>query len=199
LRRASTPKIKKRYSVNFNSHFPLAGRHAFLSASKYSWINYDEDKLERVFLASMAAQRGTELHALAHDLIRLGVKLPRTPKTLNLYVNDALGYSMTPEQVLYYSDNCFGTADAISFRRGMLRIHDLKTGVTPSSEHQLEVYAALFCLEYKFRPFEIEIELRIYQNDEVHIYEADPDVIFHIMDKIINFDKRIDAMRQEAE
>jgi hypothetical protein len=185
--------------VNFNSHFPLAGRHAFLSASKYSWINYDEDKLERVFLASMAAQRGTELHALAHDLIRLGVKLPRTPKTLNLYVNDALGYSMTPEQVLYYSDNCFGTADAISFRRGMLRIHDLKTGVTPSSEHQLEVYAALFCLEYKFRPFEIEIELRIYQNDEVHIYEADPDVIFHIMDKIINFDKRIDAMRQEAE
>jgi hypothetical protein len=182
----------------FNTHSQLVGRHAFLSASKYSWTNYDEEKLDRVFLASLAAQRGTELHAFAHEAIRLGIKLPNSPKTLNLYVNDAIGYKMTPEQILYYSDNCFGTADTIAFRRGTLRVSDLKTGVTRVSERQLEVYAALFCLEYRMKPFEIEIELRIYQNNEVQIYEVDPDVITHIMDKIVMFDQRIEAIRMEA-
>lgn len=182
----------------FNAHSNLAGQHAFLSASKYHWINYDDEKLDRVYVAALAAQRGTELHALAHELIRLGVKLPRSQKTLNMYVNDALGFRMTPEQILYYSDNCFGTADAISYRNRKLRISDLKTGVTPTSEHQLEVYAALFCLEYRVKPFETDIELRIYQNDETREYEGDPDVITHIMDKIITFDKRITIIRQEA-
>ena len=182
----------------FNTHSQLAGRHAFLSASKYSWTNYDEEKLDRVYLLSLAAQKGTELHAFAHEAIRLGIKLPRVPKTLNLYVNDAIGYRMSPEQILYYSHNCFGTADAIAFRRNVLRISDLKTGITSTSERQLEVYAALFCLEYRFKPFDIEIELRIYQSNEVRIYEADPDVITHIMDKIVTFDKRIETIRLEA-
>lgn len=184
--------------MNFNSHSYLEGRHAFLSASKYHWINYDDEKLDRVYLAALAAQRGTELHDLAATLIRMGVKLPETPKTLNLYVNDALGFRMSPEQVLYYSDNAFGTADAISFRKDFLRIHDLKTGVTQTSEHQLEIYAALFCLEYRVKPFSIETELRIYQNDEIQVFVADPDVITHIMDKIVTFDKRINQIRAEA-
>ena len=183
----------------FSKHLNLAGKHALLSPSKYAWVNYTEDKMERVFFSAMAAQRGTELHALAHELIRLGVKLPRGSKTLSLYVNDAIGFRMTPEQPLYYSENCFGTADTISFRRNQLRISDLKTGVSITSEHQLEVYAALFCLEYHMKPFEIETELRIYQSDEVRIYEADPDVICHIMSTIIAFDKRISALRLEAE
>ena len=178
----------------FNQHQNLYGKHAFLSASKYHWINYDDDKLDRVFASSAAAQRGTELHAFAHEAIRLGVKLPRSLKTLNLYVNDCVGWRMTPEQILYYSDHAFGTADAISFRKNVLRISDLKTGVTPSSVHQLEVYGALFCLEYHFKPFEIQIELRIYQNDEVFLYEADPDQITHIMSKIVAFDKRIQVL-----
>lgn len=182
----------------FNKHSELAGQHAFLSASKYHWINYDDEKLERVFTARMAAQRGTDLHNFALDAIRLGVKLPKSAKTLHLYVNDAIGYRMTPEQVLFYSENAFGTADTISFRRNKLRIHDLKTGLHPASVHQLEVYAALFCLEYRFKPHEIEIELRIYQNDEVQVYEADPDVITHIMDKIITFDKKLTALRLEV-
>lgn len=184
--------------MNFNTHSRLKGQHAFLSASKYHWIGYTEDKLDRVYLASLAAQRGTELHAFAHEAIRLGIKLPKTDKTLNMYINDAIGYRMTPEQILYYSDNCFGTADCISFRRNTLRIHDLKTGDSPTSEHQLEVYAALFCLEYKFKPFEFDIELRIYQNDEARIYDGDPDAIFHIMDRIVTFDKRINAIREEV-
>lgn len=184
--------------MQFNNHTNLIGQHAFLSASKYHWVNYDDEKIDRVYIAALAARRGTELHEFAHEAIRLGIKLPKTAKTLHLYVNDAIGYRMTSEQVLYYSDNCFGTADSISFRRNKLRIHDLKTGVTATSEKQLEVYAALFCLEYRMRPFEMETELRIYQSDEVKIYEADPDVITHIMDKIITFDKRITAIRLEA-
>jgi hypothetical protein len=183
--------------MRFNPHSDLAGLHAQLSASKYHWINYDDDKMDRTYTQAMMARRGTELHQLAHDCIRLGVKLPSTRKTINLYVNDAIGFKMSPEVVLYYSMNCFGTADAIGFRNRKLRIHDLKTGVNAGSVHQLEVYAALFCLEYNFKPTEIEIELRIYQSNDVQIYIADPDVITHIISKIIGFDRLITNRRLE--
>ena len=146
--------------MNFNKHSNLEGQHAFLSASKYHWINYDEEKLSAAYLKHLATLKGTELHDFACRCIKLSIKLPKTQNTLNLYVNDAIGYKMTPEQPLYYSDNCFGTADAISFRQNFLRIHDLKSGETPASMHQLEVYAALFCLEYHVNPEEIKIELR---------------------------------------
>ena len=184
--------------MNFNEHSNLVGRHAFLSASKYYWINYDEDKLDRVFHAAVAAQRGTDLHAFAHEAIRLGIKLPASKKTLNAYVNDAIGHRLTPEQILYYSDNCYGTADAIGFRNNKLRVHDLKTGMNEAPIHQLEVYAALFCLEYRFKPFEIDIELRIYQNDEIVVSHPDPDVLMHIMDKIITFDRRLNELKMEV-
>src|SRR5690349_5801605 len=115
----------------FYRHSELEGRHAFLSPSKPAWMNYDLDKLDKTYTTSQAARRGDELHALAHDLIRLGVKLPGKRTTLNLYVNDAIGYRMTPEVALKYSENAFGRADAISFRKNKLRIHDLKTGVNP--------------------------------------------------------------------
>lgn len=183
----------------FNRHSQLKGMHAFLSASNYHWINYDEEKLDRVFFAQEAARRGTELHALAHECIRLGVRLPTGKKSLNQYVNDGIGYRMTPEQILFYSENCFGTADAIAFKRNKLRVHDLKTGVNEASFHQLEVYVALFCLEYKKNPLHIEMECRIYQNDEVRIHVPEADAIFHIIDRIVTFDKRIMALRMEAE
>ncbi len=182
----------------FNKHSDLAGRHAFLSASKYHWTNYDEDKLERTYLTALAVQRGNELHAFAHEAIRLGVKLPRTAATLNMYVNDAIGFRMSPEQILFYSQNCFGTADAIGFKKDLLRVHDLKTGTIPASERQLEVYAALFCLEYKMNPFEIGVELRIYQSNEVQIYIPEPDDLMHLMDKIIVFDRRIEEIKKEV-
>lgn len=182
----------------FNEHSELVGQHAFLSPSKYHWINYDDEKLDRVFTARMASARGSALHDFALRAIHLGVKLPKSNKTLHLYVNDAIGYRMKPEQVLYFSPNAFGTADAISFRKNKLRIHDLKTGVLTCSMHQLEVYAALFCLEYRYKPVDINIELRIYQNNEVNIYEPEPGDILKIMDKIVAFDKRINVLRLEA-
>lgn len=185
--------------MRFNDNSKLAGQHAFLSASKNSWVNYPEDKLDRVFLSNMAAQRGTRLHALAAELIALRVRLPEEPTTLNLYVNDAIGFRMKPEVTFFYSLNSFGTADAASFRNNKLRIHDLKNGLHHTSERQLEVYAALFCLEYRFSPFDIEIELRIYQNDEIRVYEADPVAVDLIMSKIVAFDKRINELKEEVE
>ena len=184
--------------MKFNKHSEFEGQHAFLSASKYHWINYDEDKLVETYLNYCAAQRGTELHDLARRLIEHGIRLPKQQKTLNLYVNDAIGYKMTPEQVLYFSPNCFGTADAIAYRGKKLRIHDLKTGVTPTSVHQLEIYASLFFLEYKIKPTETEMELRIYQNDDILVHTPEAEAIQAIMDKIRKFDARIEKLRMEV-
>ena len=183
--------------MRFNEHTKLTGTHAVLSASNYHWINYDDDKMDAVYTAIQAARRGTELHEFAHHAIRLKQKLPRSTKTLNQYVNDAIGFRMRSEQVLFYSINCYGTVDAISFRNNVLRIHDLKTGTNPASFSQLLVYMALFCLEYNKNPFMIEAELRIYQNDEFKVLTPDADDIIHIMEKIKSFDKRIEQMKEE--
>jgi hypothetical protein len=147
---------------------------------------------------AQAAAYGTLQHEYAHREIEAG-RLSDLVGTIGLYINDAIRHRMTCEQVLYYSENCFGTADTIAFRYNTLRIHDLKTGVFPASVHQLEVYAALFCLEYGKDPFEIRIELRIYQGNEVMMYDADPEDIIFIMDRIQEFDKVITHRRLEDE
>lgn len=183
--------------MNFNKHSLFEGQHAFLGASKYHWINYDEQKVTEAYSRYLATQKGTVLHDFAAQCIRLGQKLPRSQKTLNMYVNDAIGFKMAPEQILFYSENCFGTADAISFRDGYLRIHDLKTGLIPAKIEQLMIYAALFCLEYKFKPKEIGMELRLYQSNEILVHNPDPDDIYPIIDKIISFDKIITKLKTE--
>ena len=185
--------------MNFNKHYSLEGKHAFLGASKYHWINYDADKLVDSYCKYQATLNGTILHDFACQCITLGQKLPKSQKTLNMYVNDAIGFKMKPEQVLYYSDNCFGTADAIIFRNNLLRIHDLKTGITRAHMEQLEIYAALFSLEYNKKPSDIDMELRIYQNNEILVHNPTVEDILPIMDKIITFDKLIDKMKIEGE
>ena len=180
----------------FNDHYGVDG-HAFLSPSQTSWVNYDDEKLVERYATWKASERGTRIHALAAELIDLGIKLPHNGQTLSMYVNDALNYVMRPEQVLYFSENCYGTADAISFRRNLLRIHDLKTGVHPASMRQLRVYMALFCLEYKRSPKDIRAELRIYQNNDVSIEIPDPKEIMDIMAKIRHFNQIITEMQAE--
>lgn len=171
--------------MNFNTYSQLEGKHSFLSPSKGAWVNYSEDRLFEVFESEKAKAHGTRLHAFAEESILLGVRL-RGANTLAAFVNDAIGFKMTPEQILYYSPYCFGSADAISFDavKKTLRIHDLKTGATPAGFRQLEIYAALFCLEYKYKPHDLWICLRLYQNDEVREAIADPEVILHYMDRI---------------
>ena len=188
--------------MDWNKHSAPAGVHAFLSASKYHWNNWTMDKLDRAFTTHQAAQRGTDLHALAHRCIMLKQYLGGPGEehtTMSLYVRDAIDLGMISEQFLFVSRNCFGTADTIGFKRNKLNIHDLKTGVTRTSEHQLENYAAFFCLEYSVDPFDIEIELRIYQNDEIRVYDADPAAIRAIMKTIIEFDAYIEKRRAEEE
>lgn len=185
--------------MNFNQHYRLKGLHAFLGASNYHWVNYSDEKLRLSYNNDMAKKRGTELHDLAEKLIKLKVKLPRSQKTLNHYVNDAIGFNMVPEQILYYSDNCFGTVDTISFKKNVLRIHDLKTGVSPTSMLQLRIYAALFCLEYGYSPNDLDkIILRIYQNDDVSEEIAEPTDILYVMEKIKSFDKIINDIKMEG-
>lgn len=183
--------------MKWNRHSEVEGTHAFLSASKFHWINYDADKLVSTYTNHLATRRGTELHELAAQCIRLGQRLPRSKKTLNMYVNDAIGYKMTPEQPLFYSYNCYGTSDAISFRDKLLRIHDLKTGATPAHMEQLMVYAALFCLEYNIDPNEINFELRIYQMDEIIYFEPTAEDILPIMHQIVECDKIINNLNNQ--
>ena len=184
--------------MNFKKHSEIVGEHSFLSPSRYAWTNYDSEKLVDSYKKFLATQKGTKLHAFACDCIELGIKLPKSKKSLNAYVNDAIGFHMQPEQPLFYSTNAFGTADAISFEKDQLRIHDLKTGVSPTSMRQLEVYVAYFCLEYGYKPEDIQIELRIYQNDEIDQYVPLESDITLIMQKIVLFDKEITRINDEG-
>lgn len=184
----------------FNRHFNLEGLHAPFSASQSHWLRYDDDKAIETYLNKKAADRGTRLHQWAKETIDLKIKQPRSNKTLYAYVNDAIGFNMDTEVVLYFSDRFFGTADAISFNHGKLRIHDLKTGKVGKIEshlEQLEVYAALFCLEYKVKPIDIEIELRVYKNDDVICHVPLVEDIEAIMDKIVHLNKLLEKIDYE--
>lgn len=194
--------------MSFNRHSDLEGKHAFLGASKYSWLNYSPDKLREVYMNELAKERGTILHEFASQAIKLRIKLAGK-STIALFVNDSISDDMASEIVLRYSDNCFGTADAISCKmerrrnelgkfskNEVLRIYDLKTGSTKASEKQLLIYAALYCLEYGKDPTKLLIELRLYQYDTASIYIPVPEEIREIMDLIVEFDDIIEDIKR---
>ena len=183
--------------MNFIQHSNLEGLHAPFSPSQSSWLRYDDDKIIEVYQNKKAAEMGTRLHAWAAETIKLGIKQPKSKKTIYAYVNDAIGFKMDTEVVLFYSERFFGTADTISFRNNFLRIHDLKTGKTKVHIEQLMIYAALFCLEYKVKPKDIDIELRIYQSDEIIYDNPDPEKIELIMNKIVHMDKVLARLEYE--
>lgn len=180
--------------MNFNKHYELEGKHAFLSASKYHWLNYTEDHLIEVYRNQQAKTRGTQLHQFACDAIKYKIPLAEDGTTLSMYVNDCIADNIQPEVILYYSPNAFGTADGISFEEDLLRIYDLKTGKSPASMKQLEIYAGLFCLEYSINPIEITTHLRIYQNGEIIVHDPESDEIWEIMDRIIAFDNVLNSL-----
>lgn len=189
--------------MKWNQHSNLVGTHALFSASQYHWINYDTEKMLSVFKNKQAILEGTKYHELASQLIKMRVRLPRSQKTLNLFVNDAIGFNMQSEQVLFYSNYFFGTTDAISFSkinkngRPLLRIHDLKTGETPAHMEQLIIYDALFCLEYHVAPGDIDHELRIYQFNDALIFNPTAEDIAPVMDKIVTFNKKLEELKKE--
>lgn len=184
--------------MKFNIHRNLEGMHAIFSPSQSHWLRYDDEKVLQVYANRKAAELGTRLHRWAKETIDLGIKQSKSNKTLCRFVNDAIGFRMSTEVVLFYSENCFGTADAISFNDGILRIHDLKTGSTGTIDghfEQLEVYAALFCLEYNIKPKDITIELRVYKNDEMFVHKPDPEDIETVMDIIVHHDELVSKVR----
>ena len=182
--------------MQWNDHKQLEGKHAFLGASNFHWINWNDQIFENRYYSQFATTIGTAIHALAHDCILNRTKLNKHDRHLiemtlyhvfipkdaydpddilmNLipFVNDAIGYHMSSEILLYYNNYCFGTCDAISFneKEKLLRIHDLKTGSTPAHMEQLLIYAALFCLEYHKNPHQFRTELRIYQNFNIFYF-----------------------------
>lgn len=197
----------KRFT-GFNKHPKLEGTHAILSPSNYHWLNDDEEKLRKRLKNAKAAARGDSLHALAAHAITEGVMLYPNGSTLSLYVNDAIEYGMQAERTLFFSLDAFGHADAIGFEiypmpdgniLGFLRIHDLKTGVSPASMKQLYVYCAYFCLEYGFKPYEIEGELRLYQNDSIECTTIDRVILTQVMSTILAHQRVIDEDRMEGE
>lgn len=187
--------------MRLNKHSELEGKHSFLSPSSPAWIRYDDSKLERRFLEHLAHVRGTKEHAFAKEAIELGHRLPDEPKTVNMYVNDCIGWRLKPEVALYWSDFCFGTADALGYSASqrVLRVSDLKTGKTPASMDQLLIYAALFCLEYEFsKPWELEFELRIYQSNRIKDYFPTGEEIFTYMDRILTGTRLLETIRDET-
>ena len=198
--------------MKFNAHPELEGKHSFLSPSGYYWIRYDDDKILDRLDTQMMAAHGTRLHNWAAETISLGIVQVDNGTTINSYINDAIGFMMKPEVALMASYNAFGTADAISFRRERpddkkltLRIHDLKTGVGKTSMDQLRIYAAYFCIEYQVNPNDIEIELRIYQNDDVDVLSSESEEgenlraeVLTIMGRTEHFDRIITQRRMEA-
>lgn len=184
--------------MRFNDHSELKDQHAFLSPSSYHWLNYTPEKMQDRWIKHRQALRGTRMHEYAQQAIELGIRQAETGQTINMYINDAIGFRMRTEQPLFYSVRCFGTADAISFRDGQLRIFDLKTGENRTSMKQLLVYSAIFCLEYGVRPSEIDIELRIYQSDEVKVYRPETPDVAEVMDRIVYNDRLIERLIMEG-
>lgn len=171
-------------------HSNLGGKHAFLSPSSYHWLRYDTKKLERAYVNNLKKEEGTALHAFASMAINKRIKLANHKKAINMFVNDAIGFDMASEQTLYYSDNCFGTADAILYDEDThtLRVHDLKTGLHIASMEQLHIYCALFCLEYHMNPEDIEFICCIYQGSEIREDNPEPNYIRTIMEQIVKCD-----------
>lgn len=184
--------------MSWRDHSNLKGTHAFMSPSQPHWLKDNAEQFKNRYINHKASLLGTKFHEHAANCIELGTRMPRNKATFNNYVNDAIGFRMSPEQVLYFSDNCFGTADAILFQNGKLRIHDLKTGVTPAHMTQLLVYAALYCLEHDIRPGDIETELRIYQNNDIAVMNPDATDIAPIMDQIVTKSRWIDQWTSEG-
>lgn len=206
--------------MNWNRHSAQEGSHAFLSASKYNWLTKSDEELVDTYKNSYATTIGTLLHAYAADSIRFREKLRKTDAkgvkldlmrrgvpeyaidiqsvfpNLMTYVNDAIGFQMDPEVVLYYSDMCYGTADAIQLDGDILRIHDLKTGTTVAKMEQLLIYAALFYLEYGFKPEKTHPELRIYQLDEVIVYEPEIERVREVMERIVEADRVLQKLKE---
>jgi hypothetical protein len=68
--------------MKFYDHKSLSGLHAPFSASSSSWLRYDDEKVIEVYNNSKAARMGSRLHEWAAETIKLGLKQPKSKKTI---------------------------------------------------------------------------------------------------------------------
>ena len=68
--------------MKFNQHSNLEGLHAPFGASQCSWLRYNDEKAIEVFNNKKATMMGTKLHQWSKETIDLGIKQPRSKKTL---------------------------------------------------------------------------------------------------------------------
>lgn len=184
--------------MSFVSFLLPSKDHAFLSPSSAKhWLGKDKEYLKKKLKAEESRFLGTKKHEIAEWDIKLKQKRPNNGNTFNMYVNDAIGYMMDSEVKLNYSKWCFGTADALGFHDGVLRIHDLKTGEGRTYMDQLLCYAALWCLQHDVDPKNIRIELRIYQSGNVIVHEPTLDEMVHTIDYIVASSKWLDEIMKE--
>lgn len=213
--------------MTFTKHSDKVGKHAMLSPSSWRWVRDTPDELIKRLASQYMPVIGTNLHEIACKHIKYCIKMNKYDRknvllellakgvpsiildaldfdlifeNLMLYVNDCIGFKMTPEVVLMYSDNMWGSTDAICFdeRAHMLRIHDYKSGFGQVYMEQVMIYEALFCLEYQVRPEDIENELRIYQANSILYHNPTPDEINEIMDQIVMGDRILQQLKQEG-
>ena len=157
-------------------------------------IKYGE-RMETTAVAKKQAKSDIRVRLLDAGIPMSVIDIDSQFENLLAYINDGVGFRMDPEVILYYSDNFYGTTDAIYFRDKELRIHDYKSGKIPAHIEQLKIYAALFCLEYSHKPSDITTNLRIYQSDEILEDSPDPEEISYIMKQIIEIDKLINSWK----
>lgn len=211
--------------MNYTRHSELEGKHAFLGASKSGWLRKSPDELFRAYARTYITTIGTAIHDIARkhikhsfpvtlddknsvllslvedykiplQIIDAAVDFASVFDNFMIYVNDCIDYDMVPEQILYYSYNCFATTDAINrlddiMENSIVRVSDLKTGTTPVHKEQIFVYMSLVCLEYNLRPGELEFVGKIFQNGEIQEYNPTGVEIAEIMDTIVMADNII--------
>ncbi len=206
----------------FNDHHEFEGKHAFLGASQYHWMDWNDEILKQRWINSFAQDIGTIIHELASTCIKKKIKLNESDVNLviitllkngipmnvfnphrilaNLmnFVNDCIDENMLSEVILFYSELAFGTTDAIKFDeiKKILKIKDYKNGRVPAKMNQLLIYAALFCLEYDKNPNDFTTELSIYQNEDVVTYFPSANEIQAYMDKIRDTELKVRDIKE---
>ena len=108
--------------------------------------------------------------------------------TIKSYINDCIAFKMETEVRVEFSENFFGTADAIRFDGKNLKVFDLKTGATPGKIEQPIIYACLYLLKYHIAVESVSVEARIYQNNDILGATPDTSELIPIMNKIIHLD-----------
>ena len=183
-------KIRSQYRAPIGSEIHEYAAQQILLNHKKSNVRTIVHEIENYIYTKYSFLNNGTINEYGETLLKNISYMPKEVyETVKFYINDGIGYKMVVEQPLVYSEHIFGTADTIVFRDNLLRIHDLKTGSHEARMEQLETYAALFCLEYAIKPSDIEIELRLYQIDQMTIHKPTVEDLLPIMDSIVTIEK----------